>query len=165
MGVKTRRYHVGYHAIEHDDIPDDTLTYSQLDDNEIQLVLEVPLLGGAVQSVAADVTGTPAFAHTAQILRSEHLKHLKSAQVLLDFEWAATADGTLQLYDETAASVLAETSTFTGGESDDDLIITVTETLRAGNRIVVRANVTAAGAAGETVKLYRTVLKLILGIS
>jgi len=165
MAGKIRRYHIGYRAIEHDDVPPDTLTHDQLADNEIQAVLEVPLLGGAEQTVDAAVVGTPVFAHTAQKLRSEHLKHLKSAQLFLDFKWAATADGTIQLYDETAASVLAETATFVGGEEDDDLVVGVTGTLTAGNRIVVRANVTVAGAAGETASLYRAILKLIIGVS
>jgi len=163
--AKVRRYHIGYRAIEHDDIPPDTITQDQIADNEIQTVVEIPLLVGAAQSVAADATGTPVFPHTAQKLRSEHLKHLKSAELLLDFEWAATADGTIQLYDETDGAVLAETSSFTGGESDDDLIISVTGTLKAGNRIVVRANITTAGASGETATLYRAILKLILGVS
>jgi len=132
--------------------------------NEFQIVLEIPLLVSP-QSVAADAVGTPVFAQSAQVLRSEHLKHLKSAQLLLDFSWAATADGTLQLYDEPGAAVLAETAGFTGGEADDDLIIDVTGTLVAGNRIVMRANVTVAGAAGETVTLNRAILKLVLGVS
>jgi len=162
---KIRRYHIGYRAIEHDDVPPDTLTYDQLADNEVQAVLEVPMLVGGPVETSAEATGTPAVAHTAQKLRSEHLKHLKSAQLLLDFEWAATADGTIQFYDEDAAVVLAETATFVGGESDDDLVLDVTGTLAAGNRIVVRLNITVAGAAGEVVKLYRAILKLVLGVS
>jgi len=141
------------------------IKYDWLGADEIQLVLEIPILGGATQSVAANVVGTPIFARTAQVLRAEHLKHLKSAQLLLDFDWAATADGTIQLFDETAATVLAETATLVGGESDDDLVIDVTGTLVTGNRLVVRANVTVAGAAGETTSLNRAVLKLVLGVS
>jgi len=140
------------------------ISYGKLGEKEIQVVLEVPLLVSS-QSVAADAVGTPAFSQSAQALRAEHLKHLKSAQVLLDFAWAATADGTIQLYDETAGAVLAETSTFTGGEADDDLITDVTGTLVAGNRIVMRGNITVAGAAGETSTLNRAILKLVLGIS
>jgi len=140
------------------------ISYGKLGEKEIQVVLEVPLLVSS-QSVAADAVGTPAFPQSAQALRAEHLKHLKSAQVLLDFAWAATADGTIQLYDETAGAVLAETSTFTGGETDDDLMIDVTGTLVAGNRIVMRGNITVAGAAGETSTLNRSILKLVLGIS
>jgi len=159
-----KRYHlargtiVGYH------VDDRSLAYTKLSENAIQLVVEVPLVT-ADRSVAADAVGTPVFGHSAQILRSEHLKHLEAAQLFLDFAWAATADGTIQLYDETVGAVLAETSAFTGGESDDDLAIDVTGTLVAGNRIVVRANVTVAGAAGETVTVYRAILKLVLGVS
>jgi len=154
MARTIRRYHIGYQAVEADDIVE----------KAIQLVLEVPLLGGAEQTIDAGTTGAKAFAHTAQKLRSEHLKHLKSAQLLLDFKWATTADGTIRLYDEDAAAVLAETSTFTGGEEDDDLLIDLTGTLKAGNRIVVQANVTAA-ATGETASLFRAVLKLVVGVS
>jgi len=140
------------------------LTKQLIPTDEVQFVIEVPLKTES-GTVLVEAVGTPAWANSAQILRSEHLKHLKSAQVLLDYTWAFTANGTIQVYDETAAAVLAETVLFSGGEADDDLIVDVTGTLVAGNRIVVRANVTVAGGTGETATLNRAILKLICGVS
>jgi len=132
---------------------------------DVKLVVDIAMLGGAVQEVAADAVGTPVFSHTALVLKSEHLKHLKAAKFIIDYEWAATADGKIQLYDETAGAVLAESPGFIGGESDDWDERDVTGTLVAGNRIVVRADVTVAGAAGEKAKLYRAILRLMLEMS
>jgi len=162
---KIRRFNIGYRAIEHDDIPPNILTRDQFADNEIQMVLEVPLICGGEQTVSAETAGYKYFSHTAQLLLSEHLKHLKSAKLLVDFTWAATANGRVQLHDATADATLAESPYYYGGESDDDLVVDVTGTLVAGNRIVMRAHVAVAGATGETVSLFRAILKLIVGIS
>jgi len=142
----------------------DAIPYSSLKVDTIQLVVDIPVLGGAEQSVAADAVGTPTFAHTRVVLPTNILKHLKSAKVAIDYAWAATADGTIQLYDETAATVRGETTTKTGGESSEWEEFTVTG-LVEGNTLVIRANVTVAGAAGETISLYRAILILTLGIS
>jgi len=132
---------------------------------DVKLVVDITMLGGALQEVPADAIGTPTFALTAFVLSPEHLKHLKDAKFIISYTWADTADGKIQLFDTTAGAVLAETPTFTGGESDDWAEYDVTGTLVAGNRIVVRANVTVAGAAGEKAKLYRAFLRLMLEMS
>jgi hypothetical protein len=82
----------------------------------------------------------------------------------VDYAWADTADGTIQLYDSTAAAVRGESSAKTGGESSPWESISVSG-LVAGNTMVVRANITVAGNTGETVSLYRAILRLVLGIS
>jgi hypothetical protein len=132
--------------------------------NELQWVVDIPILGGALQEVAADAVGTPTFPHTTVKVPAEALKHLKSASLILDFAWAATADGTIQLYDSTAGAVRAETATFTGGEASEWLEVAASG-LVAGNTMVIRANVTVAGAAGEKASLYRAILRLVLGVS
>jgi len=142
----------------------DAIPYGSLKVDTIQLTVDIPILGGAAQSVAADVVGTPEFARTTVKLDSEVLKHLKSAKVIIDFAWAATADGTIQLYDRTAGAVRGETATLVGGESSEWSEFSVTG-LVAGNEMCIRANVTVAGAAGEVVSLYRVILRLILGVS
>jgi len=130
----------------------------------IKFVQDLCVWGGEPRSVAADVVGTPMFSRVACYLEEEHLAHLKSAKLVIDYEWAPTADGKIQLYDMTAGVVLAETPLLTGGEADDWDVVDITKTLVAGNRIVVRANITVAGAAGEVATLYRAYLRLICKI-
>jgi len=129
----------------------------------IEHIVDIPILGGAAQSVAADAVGTPTFARTTMRLPAEALKHLKSASVIIDYTWAATADGTYQLYDSTAGVVRGESTTKTGGETSEYEEFDVTN-LVAGNTLVIRANVTVAGAAGETATLNRAILRLVLAI-
>lgn len=151
-------------AITNAKVADATLTYGKFAADEIQAIIDIPILGGAGQSVAADAVGTPAFAHTTVTVPAEALKHLKSASLIIDYAWAATADGTIQLYDSTAATVRGESSAKTGGEASEWESFAVTG-LVAGNTMVVRANITTAGAAGEVSTLYRAILRLVLGVS
>jgi len=130
----------------------------------IQFALDLCMLGGPLREVAADAVGVTEFWGTAIFLTSEHLKHLKSAKFIIEYVWADTADGTIQLYDTTAGAVLAETTSKTGGEASTWEEVDVTGTLIAGNRICPRANITVAGAAGEVVKLRRAYLRLICKI-
>jgi len=146
-------------------VADATLVYGKIAANEIQVTVDIPILvsitGG---SVAADAVGTPAFAHTIFKLDTETIKHLKSANVCIDHAWAATADGKFQLYDVTAAAVRGESSANTGGETSSWESFSVSG-LVAGNIHRIRVNITVAGAAGETVKLFRAILRLKLGVS
>ena len=152
-------------AVTNPKVTDATLVYGKIAANEIQLIIDVPILSsGSVIEVAADAVATPTFAHTTVQVPAEALKHLKSASVIIDHAWAATADGTIQLYDSTAAAVRGETAAFAGGEASEWLSFSVSG-LVAGNTMVIRANVTAAGAAGEKSSLYRAILRLVLGVS
>jgi hypothetical protein len=144
--------------------PASGLAYTQLGANQIQLIVDIPILGGAGQSVAADSTGAKNFAHTRFSVPTEALKHVKSALLIIDYAWAATADGTIQLYDTVAGAVRGESSAKAGGESSESESFSVSG-LVAGNAMVIRANITVAGAADEVVTLYRAVLRLILGVS
>jgi len=92
------------------------------------------------------------------------LKHLKSAVIVINYDWAPTADGVFQLYDSTAGVVRGSSTTKTGGESAAWETFSVTG-LVEGNTYWLRANITVAGAAGETVTVYRAYLMLTLGVS
>jgi hypothetical protein len=92
--------------------------YTDLGASQIQLIVDVPiLLSGSAVTVAVDSTGAKDFPHTQFTVPSEALKHLKSASLIVDYAWADTADGTIQLYDSTAGAVRGESSAKTGGES------------------------------------------------
>jgi len=162
-GVSTAKINDG--AVTNPKVADTTLVYGKIAANEIQVTVDIPILvsitGG---SVAADAVGTPAFAHTIFKLDTETIKHLKSANVCIDHAWAATADGKFQLYDVTAAAVRGESSANTGGETSSWESFSVSG-LVAGNIHRIRVNITVAGAAGETVKLFRAILRLKLGVS
>jgi len=151
-------------AVTNAKIADATIEYKKLADNTIQYTIEIPILGGASQSVAADAVGTPTFAHTTFTVHSSALRHLISARLFIDYAWAPTADGVIELYDSTAARVLGDSTDKTGGESSEWESFSVTD-LVAANTLVIRAKITVAGAAGETVTLYRAVLRLVCAIS
>jgi hypothetical protein len=141
------------------------LAYTQFATDSIQATVDIPIVAAfAGATVAADALGTPSWPHTTVKVDTATLKHLKSAKLIVDYAWAATADGTIQLYDTTAAAVLGESTAKIGGESAEWEEFAVSG-LVAGNTMVVRANVTAAGAAGETATLYRAILRLTLGVS
>jgi len=130
----------------------------------VKFVQDLCMLGGAVLEVAADVVAAPTLPKTTVKLVDEHLAHLDSAKFISHYEWAATADGYIELYDVTEAKVLAKTSLLVGGETETWDVADVTEQLKAGNQLRVRVNVTVAGATGEVVKIYRAYLRLICKI-
>jgi len=49
-----------------------------------ECIVDIPILGGAAQSVAADAVGTPSFNHSRVVLPAEALRYLKSASVIID---------------------------------------------------------------------------------
>lgn len=138
---------------------------SEITVDEIQVV--VPL---TVVSDAAGVTAAAAaiavvnFPHTTFVLPALSIKHLKSAILGIDYTWAATADGYIELYDATGLAVRATTALLVGAEASTWATVAVTG-LVAGNSHIVRANVTVAGAAGEVATLFRAVLILTLGVA
>jgi len=151
-------------AVTNAKIADATIAYTKLADDTIRLIVDFPILGGAEQTVAADAVGTPTFAHTSFKLPTDALRHAYSTWVQLDYVWAPTADGYFELYDEDAAAVRGKSTTKTGGESSEWEGFEVTG-LVEGNKLVLRANITTAGAAGETVSLYRVRLRIAYRIS
>lgn len=141
------------------------LSYTELKADTIQLIVDIPILGDAAGgTVAADAIAIVNFAHTTCVLSAEAIKHLKSASIILDYKWAATADGYLELYDVTGAAVRATSVLLVGAEASEWLSLAATG-LVAGNTHVVRANVTVAGAAAEVSTLFRAILRITLGVS
>jgi len=132
--------------------------------NTIRAIIDIPILGGAAQSVAADAVGTPEFDHTTFKVPSEALRHAKSMLVIIDYSWAATADGTLQVFSRTNTVVRGESTTKLGGESSEWEEITVTGIV-ADEELCIRGNITTAGAAGETSTIYRVILRIKTGVS
>jgi len=151
MGIK--RYHVEREALKTEHFPAE----------EIEFVEIIEVMNG-VWSPPADTTGIKARPQRIY-LDDEDVKHLKAAYLELAYKWAASADGTIQLYDSTGAVVRAESPTKTGGQSSEWEEIALTTLPVAGNTMVIRANIISAGAAGETVTLYRAILRLVLGVS
>jgi len=146
-------------------VADATLVKGKLAANTIQWVEEI-VLSGEILTVAADTVGTPRFGDIDTVLLGQHKQSAKSAQLVISFTWAATADGTIQLYDATAAAVRAESAAFTGGETSRRTAISVPlANLVPGNTLYMRANVTVAGAAGETVTLRFAKLEIVCGAS
>jgi len=162
MGV--RRWHVERDAVRKEHIPSGEIPYTDLEASTIEWVGDITFLCPDV-TVAADVTGRTLVGRSAFKLESQHLKHLKSAKLFLQYAWAATADGYLELYDDTADVVLAQSTLKTGGELSGWEKTDVTGTLVAGNLLKVAVNITVAGAAGETVEVRRCILRLIYGVS
>ena len=152
-------------AVTNAKVADATLVTGKLVADTIQVTVDIPILvSGTAVTVAADAIAAVNFAHTTVLLDTATIKHLKSAALILDYAWAATADGYIELYDSTGLAVRATTALLVGAEASAWLVLAATG-LVAGNTMVVRANVTVAGAAGETSSLFRAILRLTLGIS
>jgi hypothetical protein len=129
-----------------------------------QETVDIPIVsdGGGI-TVAADALGTPEFAHSEFTALAQTLAQAGAAELILDYAWAATADGTIQLYDVTGATVVAETTAKVGGESSEREVVSVpVANLTAGNTLRIRANITTAGAAGEVATLYRATLRIVV---
>jgi len=157
------RHHLGRNAVRDEHIPSSEIPYTDLKTNTIQLVIPFTVLWDE-KSVAADAVGIRNVPGTYFIIPTNMLKHLKSASVAVGYVWAATADGTIQLYDITADVVRGESTAKTGGESSAWEIFGAAG-LVEGNHHRLRVNITTAGAAGETVTLSKAHLLLTLGVS
>jgi len=157
------RHHLSRNAVRDEHIPSGEIPYGDLKTNAIQLVIPV-MMTAEPRTVAADSTGIKDVFTTRFVPITGMLKHLKSAIVSVAYTWAATADGTIQLYDYTAGVVRGESTTKTGGEATTWETFTVTG-LVENNHYWIRVNITAAGAAGETVTIHKAYLLLTLGVS
>jgi len=157
------RYHLGRNAVRDEHIPSGEIPYGDLKTDAIQLVIPY-MMTTEPRTVAADSTGTKAVFTTRIVPITGMLKHLKSATLAVAYDWAPTADGTIQLYDVTAGVVRGESTTKTGGETATWETFTVTG-LVEGNHCYIRVNITVAGAAGETVAIHKAYLLLTLGVS
>ena len=140
------------------------LPYDRLAEKTI-IIPVIKQIASRDESVAADAVGTPEFAHYRIYMPANLKRHLKEVHLIVDYTWAATADGTLQLYNVTKGVVVAETSTKVGGESSEwEAVAGDIAKVDDGDELVVRANITVAGAAGETVTLHGAFITLVFGV-
>jgi len=157
------RHHLSRNAVRDEHIPSGEIPYGDIKSNAIQIVIPI-MVTSEPKSVAADSVGLVDFAWTEFRPPTNTFKHLKSAEAAIAYSWAATADGTIQLYDTVTGATRGESTTKTGGEITGWETFGVTG-LVEGNTLKFRVNVTVAGAAGETVVLEKAYLILTLGVS
>lgn len=146
-------------------VPSSGLPYTMMESGTIAIPVLLTLFSGSVQAAANNVAAVQ-FANTTFVIPSNFKKHLKSASLVLDHAWAATADGTIQLYDSTGSSVVVSSTAKTGGESSEWESASITlANLVEGHTLYLRANITVAGSSGEKVTLNRAFLLLQYAVS
>jgi len=115
----------------------------------------------ASTSVAADTTGVKNIGSAVALALELIPKDARRAELIIEYAWAATADGYFRLRDATAGVDIKDGASKTGGESGTETItIDDVEKLIEGNSLQLQANVTVAGAAGETVTVTSAKLTL-----
>lgn len=124
---------------------------------------DIPLMMSS-DAVDASTTGAKNYEHSEQLWSAPNIYNVLQALVIIDYDWAATADGTFQLYDATNAAVLGESSSKAGGESSRYETFSVS-VLSSEASILMRANITTAGASGEQVTLHRAILRLLRSLN
>jgi len=162
--VPIRRHHLRNKAVSNVKVEPETLTYNRLAKATVVFAPEWPLLAGGAQSVPADAVAVKNVEHTLNWIEDAAVKHWARGALIVDYTWAATADGTIQLYDETNAVVLGETPVKTGGEVVERDAFDISKPATPC-WVRVRVNITVAGAAGETVTIYRAKVRTIAEVS
>lgn len=135
---------------------------AQLAADTIQWGSQIPIIAESPQAgLAADSTGVKWTSIDLVFLAAE-IASLKGAYV--EASWTASATDSvtaIELYDATAAAVLASVSGNTGTNSRS-----TAGTITAGNVLNVRVNVTTASATtGATTDVSKAVLVLVFGAS
>jgi len=132
------------------------VTSSDLESNAIQLEVAIPLLTDSI-SGAGTVEAPERY-----LISSELLKHAKAAYLEISYDASAlTADGSAELYDVTAASVIATITLAAGTTSERTRSDDILASLTAGNEVKVR--VTGDGTNAATLRMARLIL--VLGVS
>ena len=132
----------------------------------IRMEIIIPLMNGPKTAIAGDAVARTTIA-LRKLLSSDLLACAKEVYLECAYTWALTADGTIGLYDYTAAGdVTGSTLSFTGGESSErartsDFLANIT----AGREFSASVNVTTAGGGGETIDLNDCYLVVVLGVS
>jgi len=136
---------------------------SQLASNTIQWVEVIDLLNGEL-SVDASATGDTDSAFDIK-LDAELLQSAKAAYLEVAYTWAATADGTIKLYDVTAAADVTDAAiSLTGGESSRrDRTADFLSNLTSGHDVRLRVTITAT--ASETATIHAARLIIVCGAS
>ena len=143
------------------------IQYTDLASKTIEMWIPITLIGSD-QSVAADSTGDKLISHSGFDFNNfaNIVKHVKAAKFAFDYTWADTADGTIRLKDIRNGTVVAESSTKTGGESSVwEVVDCDISKLVSDASLYVYVNISSAGASGETVTVRRAYLVLKIEIS
>jgi len=115
----------------------------------------VTLWQAGVYDLKADVVQDLFLKGSRFTIPTDFTKHAIEYTWMVGYEWAATADGYLELFDETTGTTLATTPLRSGGENvyyDTYSFTGLTE----GNTVGVRLRITVAGGTGEKVRLFRS---------
>ena len=124
---------------------------------------DIPLMMSS-DAVDASTTGAKNYEHSEQLWSAPNIYNVMQALVIIDYDWAATADGTFQLYSVSFGIVLGESSSKSGGESSRYETFSV-DIPFGETSILMRANITTAGASGEQVTLHRAILRLLRSLN
>jgi len=148
--------------LKNDDIVAATITKDRIAGNTIRFGVQIPVIAETAKTgLAADSTGVK-WESTDLIFSADELQSLKGAYI--EGTWTASnADSItqLELYDVTAATIIASVSGNTGTNSRS-----TAGTITAGNVLRVRVNVTTASAtAGATTDVTKAILILVFGVS
>jgi len=145
-----------------DDIATSTITKDRIASNTIRFGVQIPIIAETARTgLAADSIGVK-WESIDLIFSADELQSLKGAYI--EGTWTASnADSItqLELYDVTAATIIASVSGNTGTNSRS-----TAGTITAGNVLRVRVNVTTASAtAGATTDVTKAILILVFGVS
>jgi len=155
MVLKVPDKHASLHAPGGAD-PLSNLAYSQLGSNQIQIEIAIPLLTGSISG--ATTTEAP----ERYLISSELLKHAKAAYLEISYDASAlTSDGSADLYDVTAASVITTITLAAGTASERTRSSDILASLVAGNEVKVR--VAGDGTNSATLRMARLII--VLGVS
>lgn len=142
------------------------LNKGDLVSDTIRMEIIIPLMNGAKTAIAGDAVARTTIA-LRRLLSSDLLACAKAVYFECAYTWADTADGTIGLYDHTAAGdVTGSTLSFTGGESSErNRTADFLDNITAGREFSASVNVTVAGGGGETIDLNDAYLIVVIGIS
>jgi len=148
--------------LKNDDIVAATITKDRVASNTIRFGVQMPIIAETARTgLAADSTGVK-WTSIDLIFTADELQSLKGAYI--EGTWTASNTDSItqiELYDETAATVIASVSGNTGTNSRS-----TAGTITAGNTLKVRVNVTTASATvGATTDVTKAILILIFGVS
>lgn len=151
--------------LEEDNLRAGSLSAAVLKEDTIRWTVDIPIVT-LTTSVDAASVGIKVFDGSTVMLDADTLRHAKAAKLIIDYDWATSADGTFELYDQTADKVLGQSTVKTSSQAFEweEFVIDVKE-LKSSHIMVIRANITVAGASGDLVRLHRAFLRLTLGVS
>jgi len=126
-------------------------------------LIVVELLDEIPKSIDATATGTTEIAKKFTIPSWFKKSAIVEAKIKLAYTWAATADGSIRVHNDTDDVDIAKLD-LTGGESsnEQDIAITVHPDSIIGKTLGAYIDITTAGGTGESVTLRS--ISLVLGV-